>query len=132
MPRSYEELVERRRAIEAWCELHHGYLGRSPDHVASSMAGLAMGSALFRDYDPARAGALEDYYRYARDRDLFIAYTLINPQADKSKQAHEQQDQFLALRLSSTPRRTSRSKPMSSRTSSSPCGSWTRTATASS
>jgi 4-hydroxyphenylacetate 3-monooxygenase len=99
MPRSYEELVERRRAIEAWCELHHGYLGRSPDHVASSMAGLAMGSALFRDYDPARAGALEDYYRYARDRDLFIAYTIINPQADKSKQAHEQQDQFLALRL---------------------------------
>jgi aromatic ring hydroxylase len=95
MPRSYEELVERRKAIEAWCELHHGYLGRSPDHVASSMAGLAMGLGLFRDYDPARAGALEDYYRYARDRDLFIAYTIIN----KSKQAHEQQDQFLALRL---------------------------------
>jgi 4-hydroxyphenylacetate 3-monooxygenase len=99
MPRSYEELVERRKAIEAWCELHYGYLGRSPDHVASSMAGLNMGIQVFRDYDARRAGALEDYYRYARDRDLFIAYTIINPQADKSKQAHEQADEYLALRV---------------------------------
>lgn len=99
MPRNYEELVERRKAIEAWCELHYGYLGRAPDHVASSMAGLNMGLGVFRDYDSERAGALEDYYRYARDRDLFIAYTIINPQADKSKEAHQQQDEFLALRL---------------------------------
>jgi len=98
-PRSYEELVERRRAMEAWCELHYGYLGRSPDHVASSFAGLAMGLGVFRDHDPARAGALADYYRYARDRDLFVAYTIINPQADKSKEAHQQQDPFLTLRL---------------------------------
>jgi 4-hydroxyphenylacetate 3-monooxygenase len=63
------------------------------------MAGLNMGLTVFRDYDQQRAGALADYYRYARDRDLFIAYTIINPQADKSKQAHEQDDAFLALRL---------------------------------
>ena len=73
MPHSYEELVKRRKAIEAWCELHYGYLGRSPDHVASSMAGLNMGLGIFRAYDPQRAGALEDYYRYGRDRDLFLA-----------------------------------------------------------
>ncbi len=99
LPRSYAELVERRRAIETWCELHYGFLGRSPDHVASSMAGLYMGLDLFRQYDPKRAGALADYYRYARDRDLFLTYTIINPQADKSKATHAQKDPFLALRL---------------------------------
>ena len=30
-------------------------IGRSPDHVASTLAGFRMGLAAFRDYDPARA-----------------------------------------------------------------------------
>jgi 4-hydroxyphenylacetate 3-monooxygenase len=99
MPRSYDELVERRAAIEAWCALHYGFMGRTPDHVASSLVGLNMGIKLFEDYDPKRAGALADYYRYARDNDLFITYTIINPQADKSKAAHEQADEFLTMRV---------------------------------
>jgi 4-hydroxyphenylacetate 3-monooxygenase len=34
LPTSYEQLVERRSALEAWTELHFGFMGRSPDHVA--------------------------------------------------------------------------------------------------
>jgi 4-hydroxyphenylacetate 3-monooxygenase len=34
LPRSHAELVERRRALEAWAGLHFGFMGRSPDHVA--------------------------------------------------------------------------------------------------
>jgi len=94
-PRSYDELVTRRRALEAWHELHAGFLGRSPDHVASCISGMAMGLDVFEDYDRARAGALADYYRYARDNDLFLTYVIINPQADRSKAAHEQSNQFL-------------------------------------
>lgn len=29
LPRSHAELVERRRALEAWTELHYGFLGRA-------------------------------------------------------------------------------------------------------
>src|SRR5437868_7480540 len=39
MPTSYDELVQRRRALVAWAELSCGFMGRSPDHVASSFAG---------------------------------------------------------------------------------------------
>ena len=35
LPKSYADLVERRKGIEAWTRLHAGFLGRSPDHVAS-------------------------------------------------------------------------------------------------
>ena len=96
LPASYAELVDRRRALEAWAELHYGFMGRSPDHVASCISGMFMGVALFEAYDPKRAGALRDYYRYARDNDLFLTYVIINPQADRSKAAHEQADPFLA------------------------------------
>jgi 4-hydroxyphenylacetate 3-monooxygenase len=95
LPRSYEELVARREALEAWSELHYGFLGRSPDHVASCISGMYMGLPVFEAYDKKRAGALADYYCYARDRDLFLTYVIINPQADRSKTAHEQADPYL-------------------------------------
>jgi 4-hydroxyphenylacetate 3-monooxygenase len=96
LPKNYAELVERRRALEAWAGLHFGFMGRSPDHVASCISGMYMGLDLFEAHDPKRAAALRDYYRFARDRDLFLTYLIINPQADRSKPAHAQADPFLA------------------------------------
>lgn len=97
LPTSYDELVERRAALEAWTELHYGFMGRSPDHVASCISGMYMGIDLFEQYDPARAGALRDYYKYARDNDLFLTYVIVNPQANQAKAAHEQEDKYLAV-----------------------------------
>ena len=94
-PRSYGDLVARRRAIGAWCELHAGFLGRSPDHVASTISGMYMGLEVFADYDHKRAVVLEDYYHFARDNDLYLTYVIINPQADRSKAAHEQGGEHL-------------------------------------
>jgi 4-hydroxyphenylacetate 3-monooxygenase len=96
LPHSHAELVERRRALEAWTELHGGFLGRAPDHVASCIAGMFMGREVFDAYDSDRAAALADYYRYARDNELYLTYVIINPQADRSKAAHEQADPHLS------------------------------------
>ena len=85
LPTSYEELKARREALEAWAGLHAGFLGRSPDHVASCISGMYMGIEVFERYDPDRASALADYYRYARDNDIYLSYVIINPQADRSK-----------------------------------------------
>jgi 4-hydroxyphenylacetate 3-monooxygenase len=95
LPTSYVELVERRKALEAWAALHAGFMGRAPDHVASCISGLYMGLDVFKAYDPARTGALEAYYQYARDKDLYLTYVIINPQADRSKGAAEQADPFM-------------------------------------
>ncbi|ESR23445.1 4-hydroxyphenylacetate 3-hydroxylase family protein [Lutibaculum baratangense] len=95
LPTSYEQLVKRREALESWSEQHYGFLGRSPDHVASCISGMYMGLPVFEQYDQGRAKALADYYRYARDNDLFLTYVIINPQADRSKAAHEQADPYL-------------------------------------
>jgi 4-hydroxyphenylacetate 3-monooxygenase len=95
LPQSYDDLVKRRGALEAWAELHCGFLGRAPDHVASSLAGMYMGRHVFETYDPQRARALADYFRHARDNDLYLSYVIINPQADRSKSAGDQHDPFL-------------------------------------
>ena len=95
LPTSYDELVTRRRGLEAWTELHAGFMGRAPDHVASCISGMYMGSDVFEAYDPARAKALADYYHHARDNDLYLTYVIINPQADRAKSAAQQSDAFL-------------------------------------
>jgi 4-hydroxyphenylacetate 3-monooxygenase len=95
LPRTYGDLVRRRQAIERWSMLSCGMIGRSPDHVASTLAGFRMGLAAFRDYDPARAAALESYFQYARDNDLFLSYVIINPQSDKARSAGNQPDPHL-------------------------------------
>lgn len=95
LPESMGELIERRRGLEAWNELHCGFLGRAPDHVASCISGMYMGLDVFEAYDKARAGALSDYYRYARDNDIYLTYVIINPQADRSKSASQQKNEFL-------------------------------------
>lgn len=97
LPTNYRELRERREALEVWAGLHFGFMGRSPDHVASCLSGMVMGIEIFEQHDRRRAHAVRDYYRYARDNDLFLSYVIVNPQADQSRPASEQVDPFLSL-----------------------------------
>jgi 4-hydroxyphenylacetate 3-monooxygenase len=90
LPRSLEDLVERRRAIEAWSALNFGWLGRSPDHLATALGGMLIGEEVMAALDPRGAAAFRDYFAYARDRDLFVTYVIQNPQADKSRSASGQ------------------------------------------
>ena len=96
MPRSYEELVARRKALQAWARLSHGFMGRSPDHVASAVIGQRMGIEVFVKHGPARAKALADYVDYATRSDLFLTYVIVNPQADRSKDWGEQTEELVA------------------------------------
>lgn len=92
---TYDELVQRRRALTRWAERSCGFLGRSPDHVASSLLGQTIGIEVFRRHGEARAKALLDYYDYARSRDLFLTYVIINPQADRSRAWGEQDEELV-------------------------------------
>src|SRR5258708_23202089 len=96
MPRNHQELVERRRALVSWAELTCGFLGRAPDHVASSLVGQVLGLDVFRRHGEARAKALLDYFDYASRNDLYLSYVIINPQADRSKAWGEQQEDLVA------------------------------------
>ena len=94
LPESYDELVQRRKAIEAWAEQTNGFLGRSPDHVASSLCGMMMRPDLFEAHGEKRAKAFADYFAYVRDNDQFVTYVVVGPQADRSKGVSQQANEF--------------------------------------
>jgi 4-hydroxyphenylacetate 3-monooxygenase len=96
MPKSYGEMVQRRKALQSWAALSCGFLGRSPDHLASSLVGQRMGIDVFRKHSEARAKAFEDYFDYATKADLFLTYVIINPQAERSKGWGEQEPDLVA------------------------------------
>ncbi len=96
LTKSYEELVVRRKAIAAWSRLSGGWLGRSPDHIASSMVGQVMGLPVFERHSPERAAALWEYFQWARDNDVYMTYVIINPQAERAKSTGEQPAEYLA------------------------------------
>ena len=97
MPRSYADLVRRREALVAWAELHHGFMGRSPDHVASTLAAMNMGLPVYEKHAGGKAGNVRAYYEYARDRDLYVSYVIIDPQGDRSKLTSEGGNAGLAV-----------------------------------
>ena len=99
LPTCYEELVARRKALVALAELHHGFMGRSPDHVASTLAAMSMGTSIYEAHPGGRAANVQAYYQYARDRDLYVSYVIIDPQGDRSKPTGEAGNADLAVAI---------------------------------
>jgi 4-hydroxyphenylacetate 3-monooxygenase len=96
LPRSHAELVARRKAMAEWAEQSGGFLGRAPDHVASSLVGQVIGIDVFRRHGEARAKALLDYFDYVSRNDCYVSYVIINPQADRNKAWGEQREDLVA------------------------------------
>jgi 4-hydroxyphenylacetate 3-monooxygenase len=96
LPRSYGEMVMRRRALTAWAELSYGFMGRSPDHLASALVGQRIGIDVFARHGAARSNAFLEYFDFASRNDLFLTYVIINPQADRSKDAGDQAADLIA------------------------------------
>lgn len=96
IPKSLEEMVVRRKALASWAECSYGFMGRSPDHVASALLGQRIGLEVFARHGEARAKAFADYYEEATRNDYFLTYVIINPQANRSKDWGDQDDDLVA------------------------------------
>ena len=91
-PRDRDDLQLRTDAHRAIAAFSHGLLGRSPDHVASSITGLAMSADIF-DRDGANfAKNIEAYHRHVRDNDLFLAYAILPPQGARKPDLYQSID----------------------------------------
>ena len=86
-PRSQADLAARRCTHEAWAEATWGLLGRSPDHVAAFVTGMACKSDVFDMHDQGFSKNILDYWRYIRDNDLYLAYAVVPPAGAKGAEA---------------------------------------------
>ncbi|MFE0650596.1 4-hydroxyphenylacetate 3-hydroxylase family protein [Streptomyces sp. NPDC059534] len=79
VPRSYEDLVARRRAFRTTAEASYGFLGRTPDYLAAGAAGFAAAPAVFTGAGFDGAAHALAFHRRLAEGDLHTALTLTNP-----------------------------------------------------
>ena len=95
VPRTREDLVARRKAIKSWADASFGFLGRSPDHVASFFAGFAGSPAFYARAGQQFADNLSRFAARAADEDLYVSYVIVHPTIDRAKPAHQQAAPYL-------------------------------------
>src|SRR2546429_7919792 len=82
-PRTREDLQRRMLGHRRIADLTFGMFGRSPDHVASFVTGMAIKP----DALPApcaHADNLLRYYLHLRDNDVYVVYAVVPPQAARN------------------------------------------------
>jgi 4-hydroxyphenylacetate 3-monooxygenase len=97
IPRSAEDLRQRRQALTCWSRQTNGFLGRGPEHVGSFLAGFAAAPEVFARGHPEFGENVTRFYRKLLTEDLYVTYTIIPPQVDRSKTAQGQEEAFLQV-----------------------------------
>src|SRR5438477_10800484 len=97
-PRSVDDLIRRRGMVKIWMDATCGMFGRSPDFLNIMLTGLAAAAPAFGKQDKRFADNIRAYHVEARERDLCMTRTLLNPQVDRSRPV-ERQEKDLAAKI---------------------------------
>jgi 4-hydroxyphenylacetate 3-monooxygenase len=97
-PKTVDDLIRRREMIKLWMDRTCGMFGRSPDFLNVMLTGLAAAAPEFSKSDKRFADHIRDYHVHARERDLCMTHTLLNPQVDRSRPV-ERQEKDLAAKI---------------------------------
>jgi len=98
IPRSQDDLVRRRRAVELVAASTAGMMGRTPDYLNVTFACFAGRSDVWaRRGNEQGAENLVAYQKEMRDRDLSTTHSIMNPQVDRTKPEAEQAAGEVAL-----------------------------------
>jgi 4-hydroxyphenylacetate 3-monooxygenase len=97
-PRSVADLIRRREMVKTWMDATCGMFGRSPDFLNVMLTGLAAAAPAFGERDKRFADNIRAYHLLARERDLCMTHTLLNPQVDRSRPV-ERQEKDLAAKI---------------------------------
>ena len=97
IPRSGDDLRQRREAISQWARQTNGLLGRGPDHVAGFCAGFASAPEVFARGGEAFGQNVTRFYRKLLNEQLYVTYVIIPPQVDRGKTAKDQEEAFLQV-----------------------------------
>src|SRR5437764_7994853 len=97
-PRSVDDLIRRREMIKIWMDATCGMFGRSPDFLNVTLTGLSAAAGEFGKSDKRFANNIRAYHLFAREHDLCMTHTLLNPQVDRSRPV-ERQEKDLAAKI---------------------------------
>ncbi|GIM46785.1 putative 4-hydroxyphenylacetate 3-monooxygenase [Collibacillus ludicampi] len=98
-PRTKEDLEKRRKMIQEWARFNGGMMGRSPDYINAGLMAYGAAAEMFGKQDPMFAENMRNYYEYARENDLSLTHTLIQPQVNRAVNSAQLPDPYIAARI---------------------------------
>ena len=87
-PRSADELAKRTRTHKLIADMTHGLFGRSPDHVAGLITGLAMKPEVLDAAGPGYRDNLLSHFDHMRKHDVYPAYAVIPPPGIRDREIY--------------------------------------------
>lgn len=93
LPRTREDLRQRRRAHQLWSDATYGLMGRTTDFIGSMLTAWQINADFFGD----SADRVRAYFTEVREQDLFLTHALADPPVDRSKPPSQQPDPFTYL-----------------------------------
>lgn len=83
-----EDLSRRMNCCGAIANATFGLIGRSPDHVAGIVTGLAMNFGVLDNLRPGFGQNMVRYYEFARKNDIYLSYAVTPPSGLRSTQLY--------------------------------------------
>lgn len=96
-PRSAADLKTRREAHVKLAGITNGFVGRSPDHVPSTIAAMAAHRYIFDEQGEKFGDNITNFYQRVLDESLYLAYVIIPPQVSRDTIASGWGEDFLQL-----------------------------------
>jgi 4-hydroxyphenylacetate 3-monooxygenase len=98
--RNAEDLARRTRAHKAIADSTYGLIGRTPDHVAGMITGIAMKASVLNQGGRGFADNLLRYYEHCRHNDIYSVFACVPPAGVRSGDMFAGQNQtYPALRV---------------------------------
>jgi 4-hydroxyphenylacetate 3-monooxygenase len=97
IPRSREDLADFRHAAETWARHTHGWVGRSPDHVATFIAGFAAHPEAFSAGERDLSANVLAYHQRLLTESRYVSYAIIPPQVSRATTAHAWDGDFVQV-----------------------------------
>ncbi|MFJ8065371.1 4-hydroxyphenylacetate 3-monooxygenase, oxygenase component [Psychrobacillus sp. NPDC096426] len=98
-PKTKEDLVKRREMIQHWAKTNNGFMGRSPDYMNTTLMALASSSDLLKGKKNCFPEYLQSFYEFAREHDLSMTHTFIDPQVNRSPYYFENEHEPIAAKV---------------------------------
>ncbi|WP_050181031.1 4-hydroxyphenylacetate 3-monooxygenase, oxygenase component [Domibacillus robiginosus] len=101
-PKTKEDLTKRRAMAQQWALSNNGMMGRSPDYMNTMLMAFAASSNWLTGKENCFPKRLLKFYEYARENDLSMTHTFIDPQVNRAKFYFEDTDEPIAARIVGT------------------------------
>lgn len=98
-PKTHEDLVKKRLMVQHWARQSNGLMGRSPDYLNTVLTALMSSAEFLNGKENCFPENIKAFYEMARENDLSITHTFINPQVNRAKVYYEEQDEPIAAKI---------------------------------